>query len=111
MSLRLYRDGPPEEPRAVVFCDVELADECLGLVELGQRSDWTEQQFRDLAQSSEHGWRLDARTGRYLCPSCQQVDQNRRQPATLAGEGFPAPFGSQQPDPDSNRGPRASQPS
>jgi hypothetical protein len=92
MSLRLYQN---DEPTAVVFCDVELTDECAALVELGERPGWTAQQFHDLAQSSEHAWRLDARTGRYLCPPCQRADDHRRQAATLAGEGFPAPFGPQ----------------
>jgi hypothetical protein len=104
MTLRLYHAGNPERLEAVVFCDVGLTDDCSALVELGERPGWTVQQFRDLAQSSEYGWRFDARTGRYLCPPCQHVDDHRRQPAVLAGEGFSAPFRSQQPDPDRDRG-------
>src|SRR5687767_3997537 len=99
MSLRLFHHGWPEDAEAVIFCDVELADDCHAIVELGERSGWTEQQYHELAQSSEYGWRFDTRTRRDMCPPCQRVDQRRRQAATLAGEGFPAACGPRQPDP------------
>ena len=93
MSLRLYHDSRPEVPEAVVFCDLELVDDCHALVELGEHRGWTDQQFRDLAQSGQYSWRFDPRTHRYVCPPCDAADRERRQPTTLASEGFAVPFG------------------
>ena len=94
MSLRLYHDGRPDVPEAVVFCDLELVEDCHALVELGEHRGWTDEQFRELAQSGAYNWRFDPRTHRYACPPCNTAERERRQPATLASEGFAVPFGA-----------------
>ena len=94
MTLEVFRDGRPGRPEGVVSCDVELAEDCHALAELGEHADWTDEQFHELVTSDEYGWGFDARHRRYLCPPCRVHDAQRSRPPVLAGEGFPAPFGT-----------------
>ena len=93
MALAIHRDEDPDRPEAVVTCDAELADDCHALTELGRRPHFTDAQFHDLVLT-ELGWAFDDRHHRYLCPPCRDLDQQRRRPATLAREGFAAPYGT-----------------
>lgn len=96
MTLQVHRDsdgdGEVGAADAVVSCDVELPDGCRTLEELGERRGWSDQQFHDFITGPEYGWTFDPRNRRYLCPPCAHTDQQRRQPAALAKEGFATPF-------------------
>jgi hypothetical protein len=78
MTLQVHRDGDPDVVDAVLSCDVELADDCRALEELGEQQGWSDEQFHDLVTGPEYGWTFDPRSRRYLCPPCAEADERRR---------------------------------